>query len=96
MPRVTQTITAVNASSGDMVQLSPGWTGGQVPIMVFTLALINYTVGDYATAAAAAGSGKVNIIYQNVNIMFGPVDPSKMWVRANGAAASNVYWDTIS
>ena len=96
MPRITQTVTAVNASSGDMVQLSPGWTGGQVPIMVFALGLINYTVGDYASAAAAAGSGKVNIIYQNVNIMFGFVDPSKMWVRANANAASNVYWDTIS
>ena len=64
--------------------------------MVFSLALINYTVGDYANAAAAAGSGKVNIIYQNVNIMFGPVDPSKMWVRANAASSSNIYWDTIS
>jgi hypothetical protein len=64
--------------------------------MVMSLGLINYTVGDYANAAAAAGSGKVNIIYQNMNIMFGPVDPSKMWVRSNANAAGTIYWDTIS
>ena len=63
--------------------------------MFSTLGTMNYTVGNYASAAAAASSGRVNILFQNVNIMFGPVDPSKMWVRSNADAAGTIYWDTI-
>ena len=96
MARFTQTGTATNGSGGAFVRLSSTWTGGSVPLMFHAAAAINYTIGDFADAAAAAGSGKVNILNPSVNLAFGPVDPARMWIRSNGAVASILYWDTVS
>lgn len=95
MPRFTQSGTATNANTDVFVQLSSTWTGGSVPVMFYAAAAINYCVGDFANAAAVASSGKVNIIQATTNVMFGHVDPSKMWVRSNGTSASIIYWDAI-
>ena len=94
MARFTQLGVAPNASSGDFIQLSSTWTGGQVPIKVYCIGATNYAVGEFANSGAAASSGKVNIIPTSTYIDFGPVDPSKMWVRGN-TAASSMYWDTV-
>ena len=96
MARFTQAGTATEASSGSFVQLSSTWTGGSVPVMLYGQAAINYCIGDYANSAAVVSGAKVNIFRETTNIMFGPVDPSKMWIRSNGGTASIVYWDTIS
>ena len=96
MARFTQTGTSTNANTGDFVQLSSTWTGGSVPVMIYAAAAINYCIGEFANSAAVVSGGKVNIIFATTNIMFGPVDPSKMWIRSNGGTASIVYWDTIS
>ena len=65
-------------------------------MMFYGAAAINYCVGEFADSAAVVNGGKVNIIPATSNLMFGPVDPSKMWIRSNGASASILYWDTIS
>ena len=96
MARFTQTGTATNDNTGAFVQLSSTWTGGSVPLMIYGAAAINYSVGDYANSAAVVSGGKVNIFRETTNIMFGPVDPSKMWIRSNGGTASIVYWDTLA
>ena len=95
MARFTQTGKSTNGSTGDFVQLSSGWTGGSVPVMFYGAAAINYCVGEFADSAAVVNGGKVNIIPATSNLMFGPVDPSKMWIRSNGGTASILYWDTI-
>lgn len=96
MARFTQAGTATNGSAGAFVQLSSTWTSGSVPVMFYGAAAINYCVGEFADSAAVVSGAKVNIIPATSNLMFGPVDPSKMWIRSNGASASILYWDTIS
>lgn len=96
MARFTQTPTTTNGSASAFVQLSSTWTGGSVPVMFYALAAINYCVGEYADSTAVIAGARVNIIPGSLNLMFGPVDPSKMWVRSNGASSSTLYWDTIS
>jgi len=95
MARFTQLGVAPLVSTDAFIQLSSTWTGGQVPIKVYCIGATNYVIGEFANAAAAAASGKVNIIPTSTYIDFGPVDPSKMWVRGN-TSASNIYWDTVS
>ena len=94
MARFTQVGVAPLISSGDFIQLSSTWTGGQVPIKVYCIGATNYAVGEFANSAAVVASGKVNILPTSTYIDFGPVDPSKMWVRGN-TAATNMYWDTV-
>lgn len=96
MARFTQTGTATNGNSGDFVQLSSTYSGGSVNIRIYAASAINYSIGEYANAAAVAAAGKINIIAATTGEQFGPVDPKQMWIRSNGAAASILYWDTIS
>jgi hypothetical protein len=95
MARFTQIGVAPLVSTDVFIQLSPNWTGGQVPIKIYCIGATNYAVGDFANSGAVVSSGKVNILPTSTYIDFGPVDPSKMWVRGN-TTASNLYWDTVS
>ena len=96
MARFTQTGTSTNGSTGAFVQLSSTWTGGSIPVFLYPAAAINYVIGDFASAALAASSGNVNVLSATTNLMFGPVDPTRMWIRSNGTAASIIYWDTVN
>ena len=96
MARFTQTGTATNGSAGAFVQLSSTYNGGIVNIRLYAAAAINYVIGEFANAAAAAASGNVNIIAATTPEHFGPVDPKQLWIRSNGVSASIVYWDTLS
>ena len=95
MARFTQTGTATNGSGSAFVQLSSTYAGGTVNLRIYGAAAINYVIGEFADAAAAANSGKVNIIPATAVEHFGPVDPKQMWIRSNGASASILYWDTL-
>ena len=97
MARFTQLAMTPLVSSGAYTQVSSTWTGGSVPCRFFALAQCNYVIGDYATAAealAASTAGKYGVINGNVSVDFGPVDPSKMWIRS-GSAATTLTWETV-
>ena len=95
MVRFTQTAASPNASTGDFIQLSSTFAGGQVYIKMYPTVLITYTVGDFANAAAAAAAGKVSLIPSSQWIEFGVADPTKVWVRGTSTAGT-IYWDTLA
>ena len=100
MARFTQIGVAPLINSSNFIQLSTTWTGGSVPIMIYCIGATNYVIGDFVDGTAGAGgaasnANRVNILPTSTYINFGPVDPSKMWVRGN-TAATNLYWDTVS
>ena len=97
MARFTQTVMNPLISTGAYTQVSSTWTGGSVPCRFYVLAQCNHVIGDYATAAdalAASNAGKYGVMAANVTIDFGPVDPSKMWVRS-GSAQTTLTWETV-
>ena len=99
MARFTQIGVAPLTSTSSFIQLSSTWTGGQVPIKVYCIGATNYVIGDFVDGTAGTGgaantANRVNILPTSTYIDFGPVDPSKMWVRGN-TAATNLYWDAV-
>ena len=95
MARFTQIPAAPNASTGDFIQLSSTFTGGQVYIKMYPTVLITYAVGDFANSSAVVSSGKVGLIPASQWVEFGIADPTKVWVRGT-TAAGTIYWDALT
>ena len=95
MARFTQTAASPNASTGDFIQLSSTFAGGQVYIKMYPTVLITYSVGDFANTAAVVSAGKFALIPASQWVEFGIADPTKVWVRGTSTAGT-IYWDTLA
>ena len=95
MARFTQTAASPNASTGDFIQLSSTFTGGQVYIKMYPTVLVTYSVGDFANSAAVVSAGKFSLIPTSQWVEFGIADPTKVWVRGTSSAGT-IYWDTLA